>query len=218
MTFVDDHESKATQQDGPAGMVAQYRQVDHVGVGKQPSGAFAGKAAHLGGTVAVVGGGRDVMQSRNGRGERVRGAQLVVTERLGRRQVQHPGPRVGRQRVEDRELIGQRLARRGAGADHHVTAGVGQLRGRCLVRPRAADSAVGKRANHVGLGPPRPTVRPAAPGWQLGDMAQRMLARRGAGERDGKQVAAETRHLTPSKNPFQGPSGTQVCRGRDEHG
>jgi hypothetical protein len=95
-----------------------------------------------------------------------------------------------------------------------MSAGVGQLRGLELVRPGGADAAVGKGANHIGLGPRRPVVSPAASGWQLGDMAQRMLARRGTGERDSKQVAAESRHLKPFKNP----SVAQGCRGRDEHG
>jgi hypothetical protein len=45
-------------------------------------------------------------------------------------------------------------------------------------------------------------------------MAQRMLARRGAGERDGKQVAAETCHL----EPFKDQPASQGCRQRDERG
>ena len=45
-------------------------------------------------------------------------------------------------------------------------------------------------------------------------MAQRMFAWRGTGERDGKQVAAETRH----QESFKNQSADQGCRQRDERG
>lgn len=61
------------------------------------------------------------------------GAQLVVAERLRRRQIQRTRPGVGCQRVEHGKLIGQRLSRRRAGAYHHVAAGVRQLGGLSLV-------------------------------------------------------------------------------------
>jgi hypothetical protein len=40
-------------------------------------------------------------------------------------------------------------------------------------------------------------VRPATARWQFGDVAQRPFVRRGSGERGGKQLTAEARHLTP---------------------
>ncbi|GLD43155.1 hypothetical protein Mkiyose1665_36550 [Mycobacterium kiyosense] len=166
-------------------MVAQDGQVDHVGIGKQPPRPFPGEAAHFGGAVAVIGGGRHVGEFSTGDQGMCR-AQLVVAQRLGRRQVQHPGARVACQRGQHRQLVGQGLARRGAGADHHVAAGVPEFGRLQLMGPGGSDAAIGERANDPGRNPVRPITRPARPGRQLGDVAQRPFPGRGTGERGGE--------------------------------
>ena len=170
MTFVDNHEPKTAQQDGPAGMVAQYRQVDHVGVGKQPAGALARKAAYLGGAVAVVGRGRDVVQPRDGRGQRVARRAAGRDRALSSATGTAPG-RAGRSPArEDGKLVGQRFAR----TRYRYSP---PRDGRRARAPRSqtwcdhggADAAVGKRANHLGIGPRRPMT---------GSPAARVVARR----------------------------------------
>ena len=61
-----------------------------------------------------------------------------------------------------------------------MTAGVGEFGGLRLVRPWRADATAGKGRNDIGFGPFRPNMGPAAAGRQLGHVAQRTLARRGA--------------------------------------
>ena len=129
MTFVHYHVSKVAQEHGPAGVVAQQRQVDHVGVGEHPARALAGQPAYLACAVAVVGRWRHIGQPSYCCAQRVRGPQLVVTKGFGRRDVQRASARIGRQRSEDGELVGHRFPGRGAGTDDDVTAGVRQIRG-----------------------------------------------------------------------------------------
>ena len=99
---------------------------------------------------------------------------------------------------QDGQLIGQRLARRGAGAEDDVAAVVGEIGRLELVRPRRGDSAIMERAHHIRVGPVRPRLRPCLPRRQVGDMAQRILLRIGAIDRAGEQLAAEIRHRLPS--------------------
>ena len=59
----------------------------------------------LGGTVAVVGGRRDVIQPGDRRGQRVRGPQLVVAKGFRGRDVERPGARIGRRSVHTRKRL-----------------------------------------------------------------------------------------------------------------
>ena len=127
------------------------------------------------------------------RGQRVRGAQLVVAERLGRRQVQRPGPRIGCQRREDRQLVGQRFARRGAGADHDVTAVVGEVGGRDLMRPRRVDTALGEAPHHIWVGPVRPR--------RVGGRAAAADRRRGAADVRPRRCRRARRRAARGRNP-----------------
>ena len=127
MTFVDDQVTQAAQEDCPSGVVAQQRQVDHVGVGEDPARPLPRETTHLGGAVAVVGRRRDVTQPGDRRSQRVRCAQLVVAKRFRGRDVERPGTWIGRQRIEDGKLVGQRLTRCRASADYYVAPGVGQV-------------------------------------------------------------------------------------------
>ncbi len=87
VTFVDDDVAQIAQEHRPAGVVAQQRQVNHVGIGEDPPRSLTREAPNLARAVAVVRTRRDIAQRGNGIGQRHRGAQLVVAERLGRRQI-----------------------------------------------------------------------------------------------------------------------------------
>jgi hypothetical protein len=128
------------------------------------------------------------------RGQRVRGPQLVVAKGFRRRDIQRTGPRIGRQRIEDGQLVGQRFTGCRAGADHNVAAGVSQVRRLNLVCPWRTDAAVGEGAKHVRLDPCRPRPLAAMSCRQFGDMTQRVFARLGAGDCGGEQLAAECHH------------------------
>ena len=151
MAFVDHDEAQVAQEHRPAGVVAQQRQVDHVGVGEDPARPFAGEAAHLGRAVAVVGRRRDVAAARSPR----RSAPARCAAGRGRVPWSATGTAPGPARSvasvdQDRQLIGQRLARRGAGAEHHVAAAVGEVGGRRLMRPRRGDAAIVERRTTSG--------------------------------------------------------------------
>ena len=111
MTFVDDDVTQIAQKDRPPGVVAQQRQVDHVGIGEDPPRPFAGEPPYLAGAVTVVRAGCDRGQLGHRVGERLRRPQLVVAKGLGRRQIQRARTGVGGECREDGQLIRQRLAR-----------------------------------------------------------------------------------------------------------
>jgi hypothetical protein len=54
MAFVDDDELEVAQEHCPAGVVAQQRQMNHVGIGEDPSRSFTRESPHFARTVAVV--------------------------------------------------------------------------------------------------------------------------------------------------------------------
>ena len=98
------------------------------------------------------------------------GGQLVVGERLGRREVEHAGAALAAARRASRadrgqrgQLVGQRLARRRAGGEHDVAARRARRRRR---RPGAATAARPPRAANavadVGRRPSRASRRSAA--------------------------------------------------------
>src|SRR6202008_2746279 len=116
---------------------------------------------HLAGTVAVVGTRCDSSRRRYSLGKRDRRPQLVMTQRLGRRQIQGPRSRIRFQGRQYRQLVGQRLAGRGTSAEHDVTAVAREIGGRELMRPRGLDTAINKRPHHIWVGPLRPVLWPA---------------------------------------------------------
>ena len=130
------------------------------------------------------------------------GPQLVGGQRLGRREVEGGGPRVGGERGEHRQLVGQRLAGRGAGRHHDVPPGVGQLGGLHLVGPRAR-ARRGRPACRGSARAPRPATarsRPARAGtrttWRSGDSSSRP-PRAAVGER-ASPASGAARPAAPS--------------------
>jgi hypothetical protein len=72
---------------------------------------------------------------------------------------------------------------------------MGEVGGTDLMRPRAGDSVIMERTEHIWISPGRPVRAVGLASGKLGDVAQ--CLRRGFGTRDGraKQLAAETHHL-----------------------
>jgi hypothetical protein len=195
MAFVDDYELQVAQEHRPAGVVAQQRQVNHVRIGENPSRSLAREPPHFAGAVAVVRTRGDIRQ-RHGFCERHRGSQLVVTERLGGGQIQCPRTRILFQGRQYRQLVRQGLTRCSAGAQHDVTAVVGQIRGRELMRPQPLDTPIKERPHHIWVGPLRPRPGSALTRRQVRDMAQRLFVWIRAVDHAGEELAAEIRPRT----------------------
>ena len=190
--------AQVAQEYRPPGVVAQQRQVNHVRVGEDPPRPFPGESPHLAGAVAVVGARCDVAAA--GRTASVSACAVrswswpsaLVGDRYSAR-----GPRIGRQRRQDRQLIGQRLARRRAGAQHHVAAVVREIGRLDLMRPRRGDAAIMNARTtsgsaQCGQACGRPCRGGRSATWRSG-----CLVGVGALDRAGEQLAAEIRHPVP---------------------
>src|SRR4029077_18943441 len=119
--------------------------------------------------------------------------QLVVAERLGRRQIQGARPRIRFQGRQYRQLVGPPRARRGTSAEHYVTAVAREIGGRELMRPGGRDTVINKRPHYIWVGPLRPGLWPAVPRWQGCDVAQRLLVGVRAGVAGRRRGAAAPR-------------------------
>ena len=168
VALVDDDVAQPAQERRPAGVSGQHGAVQHVRVAEHPAARAAGPVALVERGVAVERGGPHVREVELGEG-----AQLVGGQRLGRREVQGGGPRVGGERGEHRQLVGQRLAGRGAGRHHDVLPGVGQLGRVHLVGPRRAHAVVDQRVADRRGHPARPVRDAPGPGGHPHHVAQR---------------------------------------------
>ena len=103
------------------------------------------------------------------RGER---AELILRERLRRVEVERAALRLPRERVEHRQVEGERLAGGGAGRHEHVLAARGRVPDRALVgvEPRDADRGAHARVELV-----RERGRPRL-ARGLGDEVSQLLA------------------------------------------
>ena len=161
--LVDHHVLQPGQVGGPLGVVGQQGRVQHLGVGQQHGGLAPGPGALLGAAVAVVGGGDEA-----GQVELEQGAGLVLGQRLGREDAEGgAGPDRGQGGLGDGGLVAERLARRGAGGQHHRAAGPDLVDGRGLVGPQPVDARGAPRPGRAAAGPARrsgPPGRAAARG------------------------------------------------------
>ena len=101
------------------------------------------------GRVAVVGEGADVGAQRLD--QAVQLGELVLGQGLGREQVQGARVRVLEDRVQDGQVVAERLARRG-GSDHdRVASGARRVVGLALVRVRTLDPAAQEHVAQAGI-------------------------------------------------------------------
>ncbi len=98
-------------------------------------------------------------------GQLAQPAELVVGQCLGGEQVQGPGARIGQQGLEDRHVVGQRLAAGGAGGQDHVLPAAGGVDGLRLVAVQLAGTdAPQRRLQARRQGPVQlPIARPPGP-------------------------------------------------------
>ena len=157
-------------------MAGQQRVVQHVGVGEDVLGVVAGPLALVAAAVAVVGGDPDVEAERGEPGE------LVLGQRLGRREVERGGaalaarPARGQRRGQRRQLVGERLARGGAGGEDDVLPGVRRVGRHGLVPPGLDHPAGAVGRDHRRVGPVRPRRGAGRSGGQPLEVGQPALA------------------------------------------
>ena len=176
VALVEHHVAQAAQEGRPAGVLRQQRAVHHVRVAEQPA-RVAARPVPLGvRSVPVERRGPDI-----GQPERLDCPQLVGGQRLGRREVQRRRAPVVGERRQHRQLVGQRLPRRGPGGHHDVVPGVREVGCAGLMAPRPVNAPFLERGAHRGRDPERPVDGASGAGGQLHDVAQRVVPVAGVG-------------------------------------
>ncbi len=165
VALVDDDVAQRPEERRPPAMDGQQGPVEHVRIGQDVLRVVAGPFPLVARTVAVVGAQAHVEAQRGEPG------QLVVGEGLGGREVEDGGapfaarPARGPDGAQGRELVGEGLARGGAGGHHDVGAGMGGVGRGGLVSPGQHDPAPFVRRAHVAGHPGRP-VRDDGRAWR----------------------------------------------------
>jgi hypothetical protein len=104
--LVDDDDGEVREHVGPGGVVGEDADVEHVGVGEHDVGVAAEESARLARGVAVVDRRTDSLAQAEG-GER---ARLILSQGLGRIQVESAGAGIAAEDVERRQVEAHRLA------------------------------------------------------------------------------------------------------------
>ncbi len=144
MGLVHDDVGEVRQHVAPTVVVRQHADVEHVRVGEDHVRPLAHLPATLGLGVAVVDRSAEPRQA-----ERAERTELVLGERLRRVEVQGPGLRLAGERIQDRQVEGERLPARGAGGDDQVLAAGGRLPRLRLVGVEAVDPLSRERLAHA---------------------------------------------------------------------
>jgi hypothetical protein len=123
--LVDDHVAEVFKQLRPSRMVREDAGMHHVRIAEDEVRARSNRPPRVLRRVAVVGEDADLLARRRGErlGHRLQFGELILRERLRRKQVQRPAGRILQDGVENRHVVAQRLARRGRRDDHDVAAG-----------------------------------------------------------------------------------------------
>ena len=155
--LVDDDPLEVCEEIPPAPVVGQDSDVEHVGVAQHEVASPAYGRPLVLRRIAVV---DRVAEVRRVQGRQ--GAGLVLSERLGRVQVERPALRITGDRVENRQVEGERLAR-SRGRGHHHSAAVCRLEGVGLVAEQGPDARCPQRPGERRLEPPGQRYGPALP-------------------------------------------------------
>ena len=133
--LVDDDVAEVLEEVHPLGVMRQDSRVEHVGVGEHEVGPRAHRASRVLRRVPVVGVHAHVGQRL---GQLHQLGQLVLGQRLGRKQVEDARLGLLHEGLEHRQVVAERLARRGR-RDHDEILALGdRLEGRAPGASRAA--------------------------------------------------------------------------------
>ena len=114
--LVDDDEREPQEEVGPARVIGEQRQMQHVGVGHHEVGVLADQRTLGLRGVPVVHGGLELGQL-----QRPYRPQLIARERLRRVEVERGRLGRGERRLRERGVVHERLPARRAGGHHEVT-------------------------------------------------------------------------------------------------
>ncbi|MCZ7564158.1 MAG: hypothetical protein M5U08_10525 [Burkholderiales bacterium] len=136
--LVDDHVAQALEELRPLGVMRQDPGVQHVRIGDDDVAVGAHGAARIARRVAVERAGAHAEAACGVQCEDL--GDLVLRERLGGEEVERLGPAAER-RIEHRQVVAERLARRGRRHHDGVAAGRDVVPGGALVRVEPLDAA-----------------------------------------------------------------------------
>jgi hypothetical protein len=176
VALVDHDVAEVGEEGAPALVAGQQRSVQHVRVGQHVLRVVARPLALVAAAVAVVGGDADVEAERGEPGE------LVLGQRLGRREVEGGGaalaarPASRQRRGQRRQLVGERLAGGGAGGEDDVLSGVRSVGCDGLVLPGLGHSTGVVGREHGRVGPVRPRCGAGRPCGKPLEVGQPALA------------------------------------------
>ena len=169
--FVDDYVAEVLETFRPLGVVRKNAGVQHVGIGKDDVGALADGAAGVLGSVAVVGEGADI--GAHGVYGGLELVELVFREGFGGEQVHRAGVGIGKDAVQDGQVVAEGFAAGGGSDDDDVLAGGGGFERIGLMRVEPFDAALGKRGAQDRLHGIRQVAVFAFAGGQAADGANR---------------------------------------------
>jgi hypothetical protein len=111
MDFIDDNITQAAEESRPLGMVGEYGGMQHVGIGQYQVGFCLDAAALRSGSIAVVDAGTQTTSGLFvGRNQVQQTSQLILSERLGGKEIQRPCRGIVPAGLENGEVIAERLA------------------------------------------------------------------------------------------------------------
>ncbi len=149
--LVDDDEAEVLEQAGPLGVMRQDPRVQHVGIRQHHLRPRADGAPGVLRRVAIVGEDTEVEAGRLVEDLRqpVELGQLVLRQRLGRKQIQRPRGRIAQDGVQDGDVVAERLAGRRRRGDDHALPRQGVRNSGRLVRVEPGDAAARERLDQA---------------------------------------------------------------------
>ena len=181
--------------------------MQHVRVAEHDVRAVADRSARVLGRVAVVGEHAELERRLPGQplGQAVQLGQLVLGQRLGRKQVQGAARRIGHDGVQDGHVVAERLAGRRRGRHDHVASRQGVRHRLGLVRVDLIDAARGVDREQPRVDGLRKRGVTGRGRGEPSDGRDAMIgAIDGVGRRARRQLPQAVGRHHPADDPFQG--------------
>ena len=133
--FVHHHKAQPLEERRPLRVRRQYARVEHVRVGEDDARAVANARAFARGRVAIVDRHRLRFRQRSGNvlHPTAQTGKLILRQRFGGEEVECTCRGVAQQRLEDGQVVGERLAAGGGRHNHHVAPRAGMVQRLVLV-------------------------------------------------------------------------------------
>src|SRR6185503_16332110 len=112
MQLVDDDVAEVLEELRPSRMVRKNPRMQHVRIAEHHIGAGADRAAGVLGRIAVVGEDSNLLarSRRDGLAKRLQLGELILRQRLGRKEIQRAARRILKNGMQNRRVVAQRLS------------------------------------------------------------------------------------------------------------